>query len=179
YHGNPLQKTFALLQWQNIFYDLGYEVKCCAPTFNSNIIYSVKVPEIDFNNVDQNDIVSFVEWLGMISINGDLEHQMENYTSTYETPFPNRILGQVTHLQWIGLFSATKIGTFITELTKYIKLMKKPWVAVYVQGFSDTPVAWAGEEHHYYTNGDNGYLLIFNEEHSLFCTQKCSNKRYK
>lgn len=61
----------------------------------------------------------------------------------------------------------------------YVKQEDKQWIALYVQGFSDSPVSWTGREHHYYVNGDNSYVFVINSSSYLLCTQRCSNKRYK
>lgn len=55
----------------------------------------------------------------------------------------------------------------------------KLWAAFYVQGFSDCPLSWKGLEHHYFTNGDNGYVIVLNDNKCLLCVQTCSNKQYK
>ncbi|KAJ8927608.1 hypothetical protein NQ314_019916 [Rhamnusium bicolor] len=109
--------------------------------FYPNTTYTVKVPEVNLINIDENDTVDFVEWLGMISID--------------------------------------EIQILQICYRKYNSLTRKPWISVYVQGFSDSPVAWDVEEHHYYCNGDNGYIILFNDTNYLLCTKKCSKKCYK
>lgn len=50
---------------------------------------------------------------------------------------------------------------------------KKMWVALYVQGFSDCPVNWGDREQHFFTSGDNGYILLLKENKYLLCKQAC------
>jgi hypothetical protein len=40
----------------------------------------------------------------------------DNYSSTYETPEPNREDGQVKFLQWRGLFTTNQITTLHDKL---------------------------------------------------------------
>lgn len=61
----------------------------------------------------------------------------------------------------------------------YNEQNKKPWISIYVQGFSDAPLAWDNEEQNFFTSGDNSYTIIFDQSNCLFCIQKTSRKRYK
>lgn len=67
----------------------------------------------------------------------------------------------------------------LINFREYDDQSNKQWIAIYVQGFSDAPMTWGNEEQHFYTNGDNSYTVIFNQKNCLFCTYKCSRKRYK
>ncbi|KAJ8911501.1 hypothetical protein NQ315_014426 [Exocentrus adspersus] len=161
------------------FSNMGYKVEVNIPRFMSNTLYATKVPQVPFKLSMKEDIIDFIEWLGMVSIDGDLESDdVGNYQSSYITPEPNEEVGQVKFLQWKGLFSVKKIKRLLNALIEHVKNLDKPWISVYVQGFSDSPVAWDSEEHNYYTNGDNAYLTIFNKTEYLLCMQKCSNKQY-
>ncbi|KAL3280599.1 hypothetical protein HHI36_003831 [Cryptolaemus montrouzieri] len=113
----------------------------------------------------------------MICIDGSLNKQLD-FISTYVTPEPYIYLGQVKILRWTGFFSGRVVADFLLELERYYG-SSKFWKAIYFQGFSDSPVAWGLNEHHYYTNGDNGGVIILNDNNLYMCLQKCSNKRYK
>jgi ribonuclease P/MRP protein subunit RPP40 len=156
------------------FHDLGYRTELCKTRFKSHTLYSVKVPNIDDDNV--HDVV---EWLGMVALHGNVtDGGPDNYSSTYETPEPNREGGQVKFLQWRGLFTTNQITRLHDKLRDFKENKGCEWGAMYVQGFSDSPVAWNGQEHHYYTNGDNGYVLILTNDHLITFVQNCSRKRY-
>lgn len=64
-------------------------------------------------------------------------------------------------------------------LRDYNSKNNKAWISIYVQGFSDAPITWANEEQNYFTSGDNGYTIIFNQNDCVFCLYKTSRKRHK
>lgn len=35
------------------------------------------------------------------------------------------------------------------------------WCSMDVQGFADSPISWGLKEHHFYTDGDNSYTIVF------------------
>lgn len=102
------------------FLDKDYNVKLCKLQHNSDVLYSVKVPQIDdLKNLHEDDVADIVEWLGMICLNGDLEENSEDvyksYLSTYEIPQPHIETGQVRFLQWKGLFTSEDVESLIEE----------------------------------------------------------------
>ncbi|KAJ3653277.1 hypothetical protein Zmor_012537 [Zophobas morio] len=136
------------------------------------MVHSVKVPSVQ-------DDYDFVEWLGMVALQGNVtDGEPDNYVTTYQTPEPNQQVGQIKFLQWRGFFTTTQIARFYNKLSEYRRNHNCDWVAMYVQGFSDSPIAWKGEEHHFYTNGDNSYTFVLTNDHVITFTQKCSRKRY-
>lgn len=56
---------------------------------------------------------------------------------------------------------------------------EKPWIALYVQSFSDSPINWGLSENHYYINSDNSYVIVMNPKRYMICKEMCSNKYYK
>ncbi|CAH1175714.1 unnamed protein product [Phaedon cochleariae] len=160
------------------FSDLGYVVKQCTPNFRRHTVYS-KVPDFDLGSIDVTNAKEFAEWLGFVSIDGDFQEDPSGYLSSYVVPSATGVAKKIDCLQWRGFFTATDIKEMIEQIIKTTNLANLPWISIYIQGFSDSPVSWTNEEQHYYTNGDNGYIIIFNKENGLFCIQKCSRKRYK
>ncbi|XP_056642250.1 ribonuclease P protein subunit p40-like [Diorhabda sublineata] len=158
------------------FADLGYRVQQCSSTFNSFVV-NTKIPVSNITNWDKDETLEFIEWLGMLMLDCNLEPDVTNYLSSYSPPYEHGTKVEKTHcLKLQGFFSST----FIQQILKRLcNINSNKWVAVYVQGFSDCPVTWGSEEQHYFTNGDNGYILIFNTDGGLICTYKCSRKRYK
>ncbi|KAF5281241.1 hypothetical protein FQA39_LY05127 [Lamprigera yunnana] len=152
------------------FADLKYDVKLCVPDNQIRTNYIVKVPKLE-------NVSEFVEWLGLFSL--DVDFQFDNYLTTYETPRPYEEYGQVKFLQWKGFFTCQRITKLLEELKRVIKKEDYPWVSVYVQGFSDVPVSWNKQEHHFYTNGDNAYVIIVTPDVYWIYKQMCSSKRYK
>lgn len=123
-----LGRFTVIVQWQpckqdvcpssvaKYFSDIGYKVKVSLPSFTSNTIYSVNVPRVPFTG-DDGDVVDFVEWLGMVSLDGDLgTDDPGNYRTSFVTPEPNEKYGQVKFLQWRGFFTVTKIKELINDL---------------------------------------------------------------
>lgn len=123
-----MEKCTVILSWEandeNIcpssiakyIHDLGHDISVCNTNFNTNITYSIKVPVIDIEKADKEDIEDFLEWLGMLSIEGDLETDSpSNYVNSYTAPVPNVELGQVKCLQWTGLFTCEQIQGVISK----------------------------------------------------------------
>ncbi|KAG5884762.1 hypothetical protein JTB14_029242 [Gonioctena quinquepunctata] len=161
------------------FANLGYAVKECIPTFSTAFV-NCEIPQIDLGSVDKNDAAEFVEWLGMVSVGGGLKEDPTGYLSSYVAPSSDGEVERRTKcLRWRGFFTVSDVNGVIEEIMKKIHLSEQTWVSIYVQGFSDCPVTWGNEEQHYFTNGDNGYVIIFNKDRGLICTQRCSRKRYK
>lgn len=97
-------------------YDLGHEITESHTDFKSNTAYSIKVPVIDLELAENDDILEFMEWLGMLSLEGDLEKDsLTDYVNSYVTPIPNIYLGQVKCLQWKGLFTSEQIQNLIEK----------------------------------------------------------------
>lgn len=100
------------------FHDLGYNVEKCKPQFTTRTEYGVKVPELNFGEKGSEDgAFELVEWIGMLSLKGDLESGTpDGYVTTYEAPEPNRQFGQVRYLEWKGFFSEKAVVGFFEEL---------------------------------------------------------------
>lgn len=126
---SKLQNFDMLFNWQppsedvcpssiaKYFHDLGCNVKVCSPTYRTHTEYSVKTPQIDLDNFDTNDSHEFLEWLGMIALQGDLTNgKSDSFITTYETPEPSITLGQVRVLHWRGFYSATQVEAFVSYL---------------------------------------------------------------
>lgn len=94
------------------FYDLGYNLEQFEIKHKSHIIYSVGLPTIEDNNHRE-----FVEWLGMVMVEGNLrDGGPDNYVSTYEPPEPNEKVGMVKCLQWRGFFTQNQLIRFYEKL---------------------------------------------------------------
>lgn len=121
-------KADVILQWEpeNVdqcpssvafyFSKIGYKVKQCKIHKDSDTIFDVSVPVIE--NSDEFDEVKsaeFVEWLGMLTINGSTEEESD-YISTYATPEPAVNLRNVKVLRWRGFFNVCKVIDFIKEI---------------------------------------------------------------
>ncbi|KAK5646843.1 hypothetical protein RI129_005307 [Pyrocoelia pectoralis] len=181
-----LKKMTLLINWEpphldicpssvaKYFDDLKFDVQVCLPDFQMRTNYTIKVPNFTMDNIHE-----FVEWLGMFSLESDLGGGGESYLSTYETPQPYQEYGQVKFLQWRGFFSSQQINKLLEVLISHLKDEEKPWISLYVQGFSDVVVGWDLQEHHYYTNGDNGYVIVLNSEDYMVYQHMCSKKSYK
>lgn len=79
-------------------------------------MYSVKVPTIEIDKIEKEDVADFMEWLGMVALEGDLETNCpSDYVNTYVTPTPNVETGQVKCLQWRGLFTYQQIQDVISK----------------------------------------------------------------
>ncbi|CAG9771973.1 unnamed protein product [Ceutorhynchus assimilis] len=159
-------------------YFQNYDIKLCEPTFDSHMVYSVKGPTLD-SVANQDDIIDFVEWLGMVSLDADFSGNMENYVNTYESPEPNVEMGQVRVLTWRGFYSSNQVMEVFDYLRNYNNVQNKLWISMYVQGFSDSPVIEGKEEQNYFTNGDNCNVYILKELQCWFCKHRTCAKRYK
>lgn len=75
------------------------------------------MPNVNIRSFEFDDALDFVEWLGMINLQCDLESgAVDSFITTYETPEPFISLGQVKMLQWRGFYTATQIQAFFTRL---------------------------------------------------------------
>lgn len=175
----PPEDTICPSSVAKFFNDLNYNVKVCKNNFKTHVLYSINSPIILKEDISENEIIDFAEWLGMVSIDGDFLGSFDNYVNTYEAPEPSIVLSQLRFLQWRGFFLPEHIEKLTSFLRDYNDVEKKSWMAIYTQGFSDMPIVTPNKEHHYYTNGDNGNLLIFNKNKFLSCIQRCTSKTYK
>lgn len=121
-----LDKFTAVLFWEpsddeicpssiaKYIFDLGYDIKLCNTDFRSNTAYTVKVPLINLENIVTEDVLEFMEWLGMLIVGCDLEKDdLNDYVNSYVTPSPNVEVGQVKCLQWRGFFTVNQIQELI------------------------------------------------------------------
>lgn len=112
----PHEKTICPSSIAKYIYDLGHDITVCHTNFNSFTSYNVKVPVIEIDKVEKDEIVDFMEWLGMVSLEGDLEtDNSSDYVNSYTTPVPNVEIGQVKCLQWRGLFTSDHIQELISR----------------------------------------------------------------
>ncbi|CAG9862731.1 unnamed protein product [Phyllotreta striolata] len=161
------------------FSEVGYNVKQCVPALHSHTA-NVRIPGIQFPAVDKLDVSTFVEWLGMVSLSCDLEQDEQQYLSSYFGPDTDcEDVKPVRCFRLRGFFTSTSIIQHIENIMSQFKDEPVNWIAVYVQGFSDSPVAWGNQEHHYFANGDNGYVLIFQKDRGIIYKHQCSRKMYK
>lgn len=163
--------------------DRGCSVSLCRPECIKRSQKNVIVPNIRENS-SLFSSSELAEWLGMFSLNADLDSSaFDAYINTYEVPEDTVVVQHVQYIQWRGLFTREQVRKLYEKLTAYITTAannKSPWISMYVQGFSDSPVAWKLQEHHYYTNGDNAYILFLQPSGKyLLCTQSCTNKKHK
>lgn len=99
------------------YFDTNYDVKVCFPKYQAELRYALKTPHFNLENCDRNDCLEYMEWLGMVALNADLESgSPSDFITTYEVPEPNTISGQVRLLTWKGLFSSKKIELFFNRL---------------------------------------------------------------
>ncbi|XP_060534799.1 ribonuclease P protein subunit p40-like [Cylas formicarius] len=160
--------------------DRGYKVKLCTPKFGRHVTVSNQTPLIKpLDERKENGVLEFVEWLGMVSLEADLDGDVESYINTYECPEPNVDAGLTQVLQWRGLFLPRHVETLLVALQNLNSTNPKLWVTLYVQGFSDSPVGWNYEEQQHFISGDSGYLMTFCDLKCLLCTFGCSKKRLK
>ncbi|KAK9737672.1 Ribonuclease P 40kDa (Rpp40) subunit [Popillia japonica] len=149
------------------------------PFINRKILRRFKIRSQNFENCDRDDCAEYVEWLGMLALDVDVEKGSPiDFFNTYEVPVPNISLGQVRILTWSGFFSSKRLEIFFNALVKYQEENDKSWLTLYVQGFSDSVVNWADREHHYYSNGDNSYTIFLNSNNSIICRNMSTYKRY-
>lgn len=176
---DPPEETVCPSSVAKFFDGIGCKVQLCEPTLKSHVVYSVKTPTLDKTNVKESDIVDFVEWLGMVSVDGDFTEDVDTFLNTYESPEPNIELGQIRVLVWRGFYQTDQVMKLARFLNEYNNAADKIWVSMYVQGFSDTPVIENNDEQNYFTNGDNANVCIFKKSKFWYCKQRCSAKMYK
>ncbi|KAK9302858.1 hypothetical protein QLX08_005264 [Tetragonisca angustula] len=158
------------------FHKYNYNVSLCQQTFSQRIEYSLPIPIIS----DESDNDKFFEWLGVLSICGNLNNDAKNdYVNTYKCPSPFINVGQVRYLQWTGFFTRKQIKSLYTVVKEYVSMIHTlPWAALHVQGFSDSPVSWDLKEHTFYTDGDNSYTIVFRPgAHSIIRKSLSSNNK--
>ncbi|XP_050309420.1 ribonuclease P protein subunit p40-like isoform X2 [Anthonomus grandis grandis] len=188
---NSLEKFNVIVSWlpptnSNVcpssvakFFDNNkYVIKLCEPMFKSFVAYSLNMPTLE-QNVDSSDVIDFIEWMGMVSVEGDLTGESGDYVSSYQTPLPNVPIGQVRVLVWRGFYQADDIRKLVQFMEEMNTIQNKPWLAAYIQGFSDTPVIEKNEEQNFYTNGDNANIFIIQKSKGWICKLRVSAKRYK
>jgi len=186
-----LGKFTVILSWQppdedicpssvaKFFNDLNYKVELCKPEFKTHIVYSVLAPKISNTSIDKDEIVDFIEWLGMISVDEDFSENVDDYVNSYEVPIPNSEMGQVRCLQWRGFYQSHQINGLLNFIKESCSRNEDLWTSVYVQGFSDAPVVEGDREHQYFTSGDSANLYVVRKSNILCCTMRSSGKRYK
>ncbi|XP_066257792.1 ribonuclease P protein subunit p40-like isoform X2 [Euwallacea similis] len=187
---NSLERFSVIFNWKppdesicpssaaKYFDSLKYVVQRCEPRCKTHVVYSIKTPTLE-GEYNEDDIVDFAEWLGMVSLDGDFTGSAGDYVNSYEAPEPNVEIGQIRVLVLRGFYQSSDILKLLEVLRAYNTEQDNLWVAAYVQGFSDSPVIEGKEEHHYFTNGDNGNIYIMKKDKFVLCQQRCSAKRYK
>lgn len=155
------------------FNELGFEVILCVNTQQYQVQKDVKVPVVRYE--DEEEVIDVVEWLGMVTMKCP-ESYCNTFLSSYTTPSPFVTVPSIGTHQFRGFFTPKRIVKFINALKN---AFKDQWFSIYVQGFSDSPINWHFNEHHYYTNGDNSYVFLFNRYKYMFATNQTTNKRYK
>lgn len=141
--------------------DSNYDVELCTPRASKKTLYEHESPKIDLNTFDLNDGYDFVEWLGMLTLECEFEDKTDGFLSTYSVMEPKENVGQFVVLEFRGFYHPEQILKFYENLRKFVcDDENKKWVSMYVQGFSDSVTNWRENENHFYTNSDNGYIMI-------------------
>lgn len=113
---DPYTKDICPSSIAKYIYDLGQDITVCHTDFKSHTAYSLKVPIIELGEAEKEEIVDFMEWLGMLSLEGDLEKDSpSDYINSYAIPTPNTDLGQIKCLQWRGLFTTDHIRDIVSK----------------------------------------------------------------
>lgn len=113
----PPEDTICPSSVAKFFNDLNYNVKVCKNNFKTHVLYSINSPIILKEDISENEIIDFAEWLGMVSIDGDFLGSFDNYVNTYEAPEPSIVLSQLRFLQWRGFF----LPEHIEKLTSFLR----------------------------------------------------------
>ncbi|XP_012275098.1 ribonuclease P protein subunit p40-like [Orussus abietinus] len=140
------------------FHQRGYVVSLCSQSFIRRAEHSITIPLID----DDTDHEKFFEWLGILSVGGDLKN-VENcdYVNSYQCPTPSTLVGQVQYLQWTGLFTCAQVQKIYIALKEFLQSREDLlWVSLHIQGFEDAPISWDLKEHSFFTDGDNSYTFV-------------------
>lgn len=97
------------------FANLNYDVKLCKVNHKSRTNYSITAPIIDFIDSNIDDCHDYVEWIGMVTLNADLD-QTSEYLSSYKLLEPNQLYGQLKILEWRGFYSNVQLKKFYNKL---------------------------------------------------------------
>lgn len=112
----PPEESVCPSSLAKFFDEINYNVKMCEPNFKSHVVYSVKTPTLD-GIIEEGDVIDFVEWLGMVCVDGDFTGSSDNYVNSYEPSEPNVEMGQVRVLVWRGFYQPNQI----MKLVEYLK----------------------------------------------------------
>nr|CAI5869028.1 unnamed protein product [Callosobruchus analis] len=104
------------------FADCGYSVSVHIPSYESSTKPCLMAPILQVD--DNDDVVNFLEWLGMLALDGDITNQQsDDYVSSFVSPEANTHYGQVKCFHWKGLFTAANVATFIQKVRQVLVLL--------------------------------------------------------
>ncbi|XP_023318888.1 ribonuclease P protein subunit p40-like isoform X2 [Trichogramma pretiosum] len=140
-----------------------YKARHIEQTVRQKKLTDLDVPAIGDETVSP----AFFEWLGMISIGGVLEsHDTDGeYLSSYSCPVPST-RADCLYLQIRGFLTRKRMERIFKLHQEFYAAERakigadNSWFAADVQGFADSPVSWALNEHSFYVDGDNSYTVV-------------------
>ncbi|XP_022920567.2 ribonuclease P protein subunit p40-like isoform X2 [Onthophagus taurus] len=175
----PPQEEICASSIAKYIQDLGYKVKSCFIQENSHFV-SPKVPKIDFNGCNDEEVFNYCEFLGMVALDADFDGKPNDYINTYEVPEPCENLGPVRYVQWRGFFTSTRILKFLKALRGYQKIQENiPWISLHVSGFQDAPISWGNTENRFFTDSEDSFTYFIKEPQFICVTSKSSLKQFK
>ncbi|VEN51156.1 unnamed protein product, partial [Callosobruchus maculatus] len=118
----PSKATCCPTSVAKYFADCGYCVSHHMPSYMSSSKYCFMTPILQVN--DNDDVVNFLEWLGMVALDGDITNQhTDGYVSSFVPLEGNKQYGQIKCYNWKGYFTADNIATIIKKIRQVLVVL--------------------------------------------------------
>lgn len=144
--------------------------------------YGLKVPVLNLKGQDGNDDKEYcsgaelVEYMGMLALSCNTTE--EEYLNTYDFCGERKEIGNAKVMHWSGFFTPEQVETLYSFMRQAFEVEKNvPWMGIYVQGFSHSPVSFGMRENYFHTDGENCYTIAMNPNKEYLWYQVVRNNK--
>ncbi|KXJ69691.1 hypothetical protein RP20_CCG026130 [Aedes albopictus] len=117
-----------------------------------------------------------IEYMGMLALSCNTEE--EEYLNSYDFCGERVEIGNAKVMHWNGFFTPDQVEAVHNAMRRSLELQDHvPWMGMYVQGFSDSPIGFKMRENYFHTDGENCYAVVMNPKGDYLWYQVVGNNK--
>lgn len=144
--------------------------------------YGLKVPLLNLNEQNRDDDKEYcsgselVEYMGMLALSCNTVE--EEYLNSYDFCGERVEIGNAKVMHWSGFFTPGQVEAICSAMRRALQVDQNvPWMGMYVQGFSHSPVSFGIRENYFHTDGENCYAVVMNPHGEYLWYQVVRNNK--
>lgn len=143
--------------------------------------YGLNVPVFNIGEDDDDgkeycSAGELIEYMGMLALSCNTEE--EEYLNSYDFCGERVEIGNAKVMHWNGFFTPEQVEAVHNAMRRALEVQDYvPWMGMYVQGFSDSPIGFRMRENYFHTDGENCYAIVMNPKGDFLWYQVVGNNK--